>query len=192
MITAVVPTFRPDIEREIDLIEEICRRSVAFAEKGLRDVQLGFNVSGEPGSLGNPLLRDVAVRTAIQYAVDRTKLVQLCLSGHGQPGDTIVPAGLADWHYAVPPGAAQSGYDRSWHAADFWSGMWAPAGTPKEIVARLNKETVASIRMKEISDQLLKEGTVPTPSSPEEFGAYIKTEIDKWGAVVRMANIKGE
>ena len=67
---------------------------------------IGFNVSGEPGSLGNPLLRDVAVRTAIQYAVDRTKLVQLCLSGHGQPGDTIVPAGLADWHYAVPPGAA--------------------------------------------------------------------------------------
>ena len=73
-----------------------------------------------------------------------------------------------------------------------WGGMLAPAGTPKEIVARLNKETVASIRMKEISDQLLKEGTVPTPSTPEEFGAYIKAEIDKWGAVVRMANIKGE
>jgi tripartite-type tricarboxylate transporter receptor subunit TctC len=73
-----------------------------------------------------------------------------------------------------------------------WGGMLAPAGTPKEIIARLSKETVAAIRMKEVSDQLLKEGTVPTPTTPEEFGAYIKTEIDKWGAVVRMANIKGE
>jgi tripartite-type tricarboxylate transporter receptor subunit TctC len=73
-----------------------------------------------------------------------------------------------------------------------WGGMLAPAGTPKDIVARLNKEIVASIRTKEVSDQLLKEGTVPTPSTPEEFGAYIKAEIDKWGAVVRMANIKGE
>ncbi len=73
-----------------------------------------------------------------------------------------------------------------------WGGMLAPAATPKEIVARLNKEIVASIRVKEVSDQLLKEGTVPTPSTPEEFSAYIKAEIDKWGAVVRMANIKGE
>jgi tripartite-type tricarboxylate transporter receptor subunit TctC len=73
-----------------------------------------------------------------------------------------------------------------------WGGMLAPAGTPKDIVARLNREIVASIRVKEVSDQLLKEGTVPTPSTPEEFGAYIKAEIDKWGAVVRMANIKGE
>ncbi len=73
-----------------------------------------------------------------------------------------------------------------------WGGMLAPAGTPKDIIARLNKEAVASIRMKEVSDQLLKEGTVPTPTTPEEFGAYIKTEIEKWGAVVRMANIKGD
>ena len=73
-----------------------------------------------------------------------------------------------------------------------WGGMLGPAGMPKDIVARLNKEIVASIRTKEVSDQLLKEGTVPTPSTPEEFGAYIKAEIDKWGAVVRMANIKGE
>ncbi len=73
-----------------------------------------------------------------------------------------------------------------------WGGMLAPAGTPKDIIARLNKEIVASIRMKEVSDQLTKEGTVPTPSTPEEFGAYIKAEIDKWGVVVKMANIKGE
>lgn len=73
-----------------------------------------------------------------------------------------------------------------------WGGMLAPAGTPKDVVARLNKEIVASIRTREVNDQLLKEGTVPTPSTPEEFGAYIKAEIDKWGAVVRMANIKGE
>ena len=73
-----------------------------------------------------------------------------------------------------------------------WGGILGPAGMPKDIVARLNKEIVTAIRTKDVSDQLLKEGTVPTPSTPDEFAAYIKAEIDKWGAVVRMANIKGE
>ena len=39
---------------------------------------------------------------------------------------------------------------------------------------------------------MLAEGTVPTPSSPEEFLAYAKSELKKWGDVVKMANIKGE
>jgi len=63
---------------------------------------IGFNVSTNPKSGGNPLLRQLAVRQALEYAVDRNQLVQLCLAGHGEPGDTIVPAGLTDWHLAIP------------------------------------------------------------------------------------------
>lgn len=63
---------------------------------------IGFNVSTNPKSGGNPLLRDVVVRQALQDSADRNQLVQLCLAGHGTPGDTIIPAGLTDWHLAIP------------------------------------------------------------------------------------------
>ncbi len=64
---------------------------------------IGFNVSTNPKSGGNPLLRQLVVRQALELSVDRNQLVQLCLAGHGEPGDTIVPAGLTDWHLAIPP-----------------------------------------------------------------------------------------
>ncbi|MBF6605197.1 MAG: ABC transporter substrate-binding protein [Chloroflexi bacterium] len=63
---------------------------------------IGFNVSSDPKSLGNPLLRDRNIRQALSYALDRNQLVQLALAGHGQPGDTIIPAGLSDWHLSIP------------------------------------------------------------------------------------------
>lgn len=73
-----------------------------------------------------------------------------------------------------------------------WGGMFAPAGTPPDVITRLNREIVAVLKQKDVTDKLLSEGTVPTPSTPEEFAAYIKVEIKKWGDVVRMANIKAE
>jgi len=63
---------------------------------------IGFNVSTNPKSGGNPLLRQLVVRQALEYSVDRKQLVQLCLAGHGQPGSTIVSAGFTDWHLAIP------------------------------------------------------------------------------------------
>jgi len=63
---------------------------------------IGFNVSDNPKSQGNPLLKDVVVRQALQDSADRNQFVQLCLAGHGQPGDSIIPAGLTDWHLAIP------------------------------------------------------------------------------------------
>jgi peptide/nickel transport system substrate-binding protein len=63
---------------------------------------IGFNVSTKPTSKGNPLLKDVTIRQAIQDSVDRNQLVQLCLAGHGTPGDTIIPAGMTDWHLSIP------------------------------------------------------------------------------------------
>ena len=73
-----------------------------------------------------------------------------------------------------------------------WAGMIGPAGMQREIVARLNKEIVATLNQKDVIDRMLAEGTVPTPSSPEEFTAYMKSELKKWGDVVKLANIKAE
>ncbi len=63
---------------------------------------IGINVSTNPKSGGNPLLKDIVIRQALSYAVDRNQLVQIALAGHGKPGSTIVPLGLTDWHLDIP------------------------------------------------------------------------------------------
>ena len=60
---------------------------------------IGINVSTASGSKGNPLLKDKTIRQALSYALDRNQLVQLALAGHGKPGNSIIPAGLTDWHW---------------------------------------------------------------------------------------------
>lgn len=71
-----------------------------------------------------------------------------------------------------------------------WGGMIGPANMPRDIVMKLNAAIVDTLKQKDVIDKMLADGTVPTPSSPEEFTAYMKAELKKWGAVVKMANIK--
>lgn len=66
-----------------------------------------------------------------------------------------------------------------------WVGLLAPAGTPPEIVARLNSEITKLLRAPDVQQLLASSGVDPTPTTPEEFGAYLKNEFDKWGKVVR-------
>jgi tripartite-type tricarboxylate transporter receptor subunit TctC len=73
-----------------------------------------------------------------------------------------------------------------------WGGMIGPANMPKDIVARLNKEIVAVLSQKDVIDRMLADGTVPSPSSPDQFLAYMRTELKKWGEVVKIAGIKPE
>ncbi len=73
-----------------------------------------------------------------------------------------------------------------------WYGMFAPAGTPKDIIARLNVEIVKALAMPDVKKRLLDSGIIATSSSPEAFAAYIETETAKWAKVIREANIKGE
>ncbi len=73
-----------------------------------------------------------------------------------------------------------------------WYGLLAPTGTPKEIIARLNKEAVAVLRIPEILARLAADGAEVVASTPEEFGAYIRAETEKWAKVVKAAGIKPE
>jgi tripartite-type tricarboxylate transporter receptor subunit TctC len=73
-----------------------------------------------------------------------------------------------------------------------WGGMIGPAHMPSPIVQRLSKEIVDILKQKDVTDRMLSEGTVPTPSGPDEFTAYIKSELKKWGDVVKMAGIKAD
>jgi tripartite-type tricarboxylate transporter receptor subunit TctC len=73
-----------------------------------------------------------------------------------------------------------------------WGGLIGPANMPRDIVLRLSKETIATLNQKDVIDRMLSEGTVPTPSGPDEFLAYMRSELKKWGEVVKIAGIKPE
>jgi tripartite-type tricarboxylate transporter receptor subunit TctC len=73
-----------------------------------------------------------------------------------------------------------------------WYGVLAPAGTPQPVVRRLNAELVKLMHAPEMKEKLTATGTEPLTSTPEEFAAYIKREIAKWGDVVRKAGVKAD
>lgn len=73
-----------------------------------------------------------------------------------------------------------------------WYGVLAPAGTSREIVARLHAEIVRALKHSDVKDRLAADGADPVGSSPEEFAAFIRSEIDKWARVARAAGIHPE
>ncbi len=71
-----------------------------------------------------------------------------------------------------------------------WIGMFAPAGTPRDVVAKLNGEIIRLTQSPEIQARLVKEGAKSTPKTPEEFGAYVRSEIDKWAKVIQASGVR--
>ncbi|HTP91178.1 MAG TPA: tripartite tricarboxylate transporter substrate binding protein [Xanthobacteraceae bacterium] len=87
------------------------------------------------------------------------------------------------------PAIAESlpGYD-----AVSWAGIGAPAGTPAEIIDKLNRETDAALADPKLKAQLADFGAIVMTGSPADFAKFIASEIEKWGKVVKFANLKPE
>jgi tripartite-type tricarboxylate transporter receptor subunit TctC len=75
---------------------------------------------------------------------------------------------------------------------DTWYGVFAPAGTPPEIVARLNSEMNALLRLPETAQAFGKLGLVPVVDKPERLGALVDSELARWTRVVASAHIRGD
>jgi len=73
-----------------------------------------------------------------------------------------------------------------------WVGFFAPAGTPADIVARLNAETRRNMGTPEMTRRLTAEGARFNPMTPDQFGAFVKAEIAKWAPVVRASGAKAD
>jgi tripartite-type tricarboxylate transporter receptor subunit TctC len=76
--------------------------------------------------------------------------------------------------------------------SNVWFGLFAPAGTPKAIVSKINRDVIAALGAPEARDTLLSQGAESVPMTPDEFGAFLKKEIDKWGKVIKEAGIRQE
>jgi tripartite-type tricarboxylate transporter receptor subunit TctC len=81
--------------------------------------------------------------------------------------------------------AGVPGYD-----AVIWLGIMAPAGTPRAIVERLNNEITRAVNSPELKEQWAKQGAVSMSMTPEEFGRYMREDIEKWARIVKISGAK--
>jgi tripartite-type tricarboxylate transporter receptor subunit TctC len=73
-----------------------------------------------------------------------------------------------------------------------WYGIHVPAGTPREIVARLNMEIGKAVANEKVTRSIVASGLEPITNSPEQFAAYIREQTVVWGKVVKAAGIRAE
>ena len=85
------------------------------------------------------------------------------------------------------PTMAEAGY--AGVVFNLWVGLLAPAGTPVEIIAKLNAETVKAAQLRELRERLLAEGTEPYTTSPSQMADILRKETAQWAKVVKAANI---
>ena len=76
--------------------------------------------------------------------------------------------------------------------ADLWYGMLAPAGTPAEIVRKVNADMLKALALPEVKTALTAQGMEIAPSSPEEMGALMTRDYQRWAGVIKRAGIKAE
>ena len=73
-----------------------------------------------------------------------------------------------------------------------WFGLLAPAGTSRAVLARLNKEVVTALHVPDVRERFLSQGLEPVSSSPEEFAAYIRSEMTRWGEIVKESGASAD
>ncbi len=133
-----------------------------------------------------PSLTDlIAGRVDMQFAVMASGLP---LVENGQLRALAVTTATRQASAPDVPSIAESGvpgYDMS-----SWFAFVAPAKTPREIIRKMNADTIAVLAEPAIKARLDKLGVIPVGSTPEALGAHLKEEMAKWGPVIRAANIK--
>ena len=76
--------------------------------------------------------------------------------------------------------------------ADSWFGLMVPAGTPRDVIAKLNSDVQKALSQQEVKERLLSVGGFATPGGPAELAARVKEDVAKWGKVARTAGVKVE
>jgi len=73
-----------------------------------------------------------------------------------------------------------------------WYGLVVPAGTPRDVVQKLNREIARILETPEVRDRLRAEGALVAAGTPDAFSAHIRGEVEKWARVVRAAGIRAQ
>ncbi len=180
---------------------------VKYAKANPGKVNYGSSGMGGLGHLAGELLKSLTkidmVHTPYKGAgpamiailggeVDMSVVSAASAMPHLQSGKARAIAVLGNERikYSLPnvPTSKEAGIDN--YVAMYWAGLVAPAGTPRDIVNRVNAEWAKIAAMPDTQEQIRKAGLEPHPgSTPEQFGDFIKTEVVRWTKVIKDANI---
>jgi tripartite-type tricarboxylate transporter receptor subunit TctC len=180
---------------------------IAYAKKNPGKLAFGFGQGTAPQLVGEWLkVREKIDITSVPYKGGAQAIIDM-IGGriHLNIGTTatIVPhikAGsvkaISVWspqrYAALPnvPTMIESGYPGL--ALGFWAGVWAPAGTPPDIIKRLNDAINASLGAPETKAALAKLGLEPVIQTPAEFDKFIRSEIPRWAEIVKISGVRGD
>jgi tripartite-type tricarboxylate transporter receptor subunit TctC len=73
-----------------------------------------------------------------------------------------------------------------------WNGLFAPAGTPRPVIERVNLEATRALRIPEVTRRLEDVGAAPAMGTPEEFATFLRAELDRWAEVVRVSGARAD
>ena len=124
--------------------------------------------------------------------------VQFAISGvvtglqHVKAGRLKALATTMKTRVAMLPDVAAANETLPGYEVDNWHGLVAPAGTPRNVIARLHSEFARAIRLPAIQEKLAAQGIDPVGSTPQELAVFWKAEIAKWARVVKSAGVRSE
>jgi tripartite-type tricarboxylate transporter receptor subunit TctC len=160
------------------------------------------------GHLGAELFRSMAgIRITLVTYKGAPQVLTALLSGEIQfyligSAGTVVPQVKAGRIRALGVGARQRiaalpdvppiGDTLPGYEARGWNGILAPAGTPRPVIERLNREIVKVVRSPEFNQILVSEGATPVGNTPAEFDAVIRADVKKWAKIIEEAGIRAE
>ena len=114
----------------------------------------------------------------------------LTFSTHLKAGKLRGIAVTTEQRLSLMPDLPAIGEQVPGYAVDQWFGMWAPVGTPRDIISRTNQSLARILKLPEVQERLRAGGLVSAHSTPEEFSRVIAREIAKWTQVIKAGNIR--
>jgi tripartite-type tricarboxylate transporter receptor subunit TctC len=148
--------------------------------------ETGSSITHVPYKGSGPAVADL-IGGRVQMMFDAApSLIQHVKSGKLR----VLAAASAQRNRLLPevPTFAELGYPKV--AVSLWYGLLAPAGTPRLVIDRLNRETLKALDSADVREKLLAQGAEPMLGTPEAFGAFMREEMAKWAPVVKQAGVK--
>jgi tripartite-type tricarboxylate transporter receptor subunit TctC len=145
----------------------------------------GINIVHVPYRGGAPMMADL-ISGQVQLGID----VMTGALPHIRSGAVRAIAVAGSKRYDGLPEVPTIGETMPLYVANSWCGIGVPRGTPPDVVARLNREVNAGLNDPAVKARLAEVATTPILFTPEEFGSYVRDEIDKWGKVIKTSGIR--
>jgi tripartite-type tricarboxylate transporter receptor subunit TctC len=181
---------------------------IALARARPGKLNFGSGGAGTTNHLANELLKHNEKIDLVHVPYKGATVATLALAG-GEVDEVIVAvapalplinagrvraiAVLSEKRVATLPGvptSKEAGVDN--FLMSIWYGLFAPAGTPREILARLNRETLKALESADLRERMATAGIDPWPGTAEQMGDLVRTETARYATIVRSAGLKPE